>query len=224
MGLGLNDRDPAFAVEIPNPAKPSITRLLIGAIVGFVVAVSIATALSVLVSQILEIPRDRLAEVTGAFVVGTLSFVGVAVSGLIGLQVIRRDRFEQTDLERRSLAGALAGECRDIAGVMKIRATRIKYNIKKASGSEIEIDFSTLPYISTVIYEGNTNRIGLLGPKLANKSVVLYGRAFVWKNYKILSRRRKSWNSTIRRHKKIHRMFDRLSKELSVIANSIDKK
>jgi len=166
----------------------------------------------------LRVSEDGFAQLVAGIVGSTISFFGVALSGLIGLHIVRRDRFDQLDWERRSLAAALAGECFDIAGVLDARASMMEHRIGDAAEDQITLDLRELPHISTAIYEGNTARMGCLGPALAEKTVLLYGRALVWKNYGQLKRTRASWQASVARNREIASMLKQHSAELKVAA------
>lgn len=201
-----------------NLRPPSMSGVVVAAVLVFAVAVALASGLSSAVRGLLRVSDDGYAQLVAGIVGSTVSFFGVALSGLIGLHIVRRDRFDQMDWERRSLAAALSAECFDIGGVIEARATIMGTRLDEAEGEPVAINLRELPYISTAIYEGNTARMGVLGPELAEQTVLLYGRAFVWKNYGETKQTRLRWEHAIKRNNEIAVMLKKHAQVLKVAA------
>jgi hypothetical protein len=146
----------------------------------------------------------------------------VGISGLVGMQVLRRDRAENYDTEARAVAAALSGECEDLAGMFRARAEhileRLKQHGKAHETAEITMDLAEIFPLPTVIYEAVSPKIGLLGVTLAKSTVVSYGRALVWKSYAERTMDGAAWARDMYRENQLEGLFRHQAQELARFA------
>lgn len=101
-------------------------------IVGLAAALSLSIALPIGLQFVLTSlgeARGLLLQPIVSLASALLAFAGVGISGLVGLQVLRRDRAENNNLEARAIAAALSGECEDLAGMFRARSDHIQLQI-----------------------------------------------------------------------------------------------
>lgn len=172
------------------------SSIVVLAIVGLAGALSLSVAVPMALRTALVNSGDvdaSLLQPIVSLASAMLAFAGVGISGLIGLQVLRRDRVEGHDAEARAVAAALSGECRDISTMFGARGDYLKRKLEEEQGDPLTINLGATYPLPTIIYEAVAPRIGLLGVKLAQSTVLRYGRALAWKAETEVTRSRERW-------------------------------
>lgn len=195
------------------------------AIVGLAAALALSIALPVALRQLLialgDLDASLLPPIIG-LASALLAFAGVGISGLVGLQVLRRDRAENTGEEARAIAAALSGECEDLAGMFRARADFILERLKQHGTTDqtvmITLNLAEIFPLPTIIYEAVSPKIGLLGVALAKSTVVSYGRALVWKSYAERTMAGADWARDMYRENQLEGLFRNHAQELAKFA------
>ena len=102
------------------------------------------------------------------------------ISGILGLTIVRRDRYDAEASEFRALCAAIGGELSDASGIFKVWAYEFDRLKTVSEKGAVLINTSEFPLFSTHVYVASCDRLGLLGPELARDIVLLYGRIMVW--------------------------------------------
>jgi hypothetical protein len=201
--------------------RPGWAGIVVLAIMGFAAAlatsVAVPLALRSALLQLGDADVNLLAPIV-TLASALLAFAGVGVSGLIGLHVLRRDRAETQHASARAVAAALSGECKDIAGLFKIRIATAKARLERSQDDSVTLNLNQSFPLPTMIYEAVAPNIGLLGVELANATVLTYGRALVWKSYGSQTMTKGEWWEAIRIQELRMRNFEQHSDRLAAFA------
>lgn len=120
------------------------------------------------------------ATLVGSLIGAFAGIVGIVISGILGLTIVRRDRYDAEESEFRALCAAIGGELSDASGIFKVWAYEFDRLKTVSEKGAVLINTSEFPLFSTHVYVASCDRLGLLGPELARDIVLLYGRIMVW--------------------------------------------
>lgn len=134
---------------------------------------------------------------------GPLIMTGIVFSGALGFCAVimnsnhqdslrRRGEEEKRKEQKKALAAALAGEAQSVLLYINSSGNELFTKIKQIeSGTTAEqellwpggaIKLPPWPEPSTIVFEANAGRIGILGVKMAHELAVRYGKLARWKD------------------------------------------
>lgn len=197
--------------------KPNWTLPIALAIVGIALLLLVILVASNTTQPLFGGISENDATLISSVVAALAGMLGIAISGAVGLTLVRRDRYDAELTEYQVLCAALGAELEDISGMFADRAIRFQEeldNLKKSGEATVEIDMTQLPTFSTHVYVSSSDRVGLLGTELVAQVVALYGRTFVWAKYEKRSYSAESLKWTVDRVSELSALTKSLSKAL----------